>query len=226
MTDEHLYDTVNEIHRPVVGEIMGVVHVDDPKSPIPNTCYDVQLHSMQPGYVQSFVMPPMPYVGESRGGSHDSQRPLLVGQFVLVDFLEGDPRRPFILQTYSKCDGEVELDPPLRVEHPMHKELVNGTEFQVNKDGSVSILVKSGESISVKKSDGTTQLFKVSDSGQVEAGSVTKSLLTEDFASVLSTIVNTATTGDLLLAALKLAFTAPTGPTSLNDKKTTKLKGE
>ena len=228
MTDANLYDIRNPIASPAVGTVVGVVAPNDPESQFTSYTYEVELHSEDVGHVQSFRMPPMPFCGESSGGDIDFQDPLLVGQTVLVSFIEGDPRKPFILCRYSDGEGGYSTSVPSRAEYPKVKKTYNGVRVEIDKEGSVSIQMKAGQSINVKREDGTTQILRMNENGNIDAGvsASVKKLVTEEFISVLKAITDAAPSAEPFLAALKLALGTPTGPTSLVDKVTTKLKGE
>jgi len=119
---------------PTVGDVTGVYPKDHPENPSGEiTLYQVTLQIQFPA--TEYVLPFVPAAPNLSGGAIDGEDPFLVGQSVLVNFIEGDPNRPFIQSRWFD-GGATEIAQTLTEWPKWHKQ-INGVDFWVNKIGGV-----------------------------------------------------------------------------------------
>lgn len=150
---------------PVVGRVMVVVPKNDPRNVTSTvTLYDIEVYTQRPSTTALLEM--VPYLGQSAGGGSEGEDPLVVGQYVIVLFLEGDPNRPVIVGSYLSHDTAVAQT---AAEHPHTRIVRRGLNLTVDKDGSGDVQIAAGRAVRVLNSAGTV-LFRVTDAGDVELG--------------------------------------------------------
>lgn len=229
MTEIHLQQGFSSIRSPVIGQVLEVATSDSSKNDLsPNVLYQVEIYPQSAGHNQSIQLTPCAYAGEMAGGNNDVHDPLEVGQYVLVDFIEEDPNRPIILSKVSKHDGTENIEPSTLSTYPQPQRIINGMKVKSTKEGSIELLIPSGQSVKIVNSTGV-QVANIKEDGSIIAGSsdaLSKPLVTEDFITKMSGAINSPSTinGDTLLAALKVIFVNT--PIGVINSKTTKLKGE
>lgn len=193
-----------DVHRrdyppqlPVLGEVTAIYPKDHPQNPTGKiTLYQVK------GLLQEPAMPVtignnVPYAGQSAGFDHEKESPLVVGQRVIVLFLEGDPQRPVILDTFPYVGPKsTPVAAQTSAEAPQERAIANGVDVVIDKEGNASVQLADGKAFTVKDSNGgvLVKLVKSGGSYEVQLGgsSGLEKLLQAKFVDALNIAVNTA----------------------------------
>lgn len=183
MIDEHLdvHPDDYPIMMPMVGKVTAVFAKDHPENPSGEiTLYQVDVYPQSPAMTVS--LPFVPAKGQLTGGANEQEDPLLVGQAVIVAFLEGDPNRPYIDGRWFD-GGSTELA-ETNSEHPKVSWTRNGVGVFVAKNGTFDLYLAEDQSFILRDSDANV-LFTIRKSGgiyEVDLGGNTglKTLITED----------------------------------------------
>lgn len=152
-----------DVHRrdyppqlPVLGEVTAIYPKDHPQNPTGKiTLYQVK------GLLQEPAMPVtignnVPYAGQSAGFDHEKESPLVVGQRVIVLFLEGDPQRPVILDTFPYVGPKsTPVAAQTNDEAPQERAIANGVDVVTTKDGDTTLTLAEDRSLTVKDSSGS-----------------------------------------------------------------------
>jgi hypothetical protein len=149
---------------PVIGKVVGVYPKDHAENPTGTlTLYQVEIYLHSPAF--SCVIPFAPYLGQSAGKANASEDPLLVGQYVVVAFLEGDPNRPYIQGIWFDQETNVA---GLSADYPTVRHERNGTIATIDKGGNVEVRLASQKSFKLVDSNGVVIFQLVHSGGQYE----------------------------------------------------------
>lgn len=168
MIEEHL-DVHWSDYRPVfpmIGKVVNVLTYEDPKNlPGKFTLYDVELYQQRPSTIH--LADGVPYIGMNAGRAMESEDPLVLGQLVIVLFLEGDPNRPAIIGPYFDQE-HITAVAQSAAEHPRVMHRRNGVDAVVSKDGELSVTLAPNQPMEIKDSAGNVLLEIVYSGGAYE----------------------------------------------------------
>lgn len=157
--DPHLDVHPNDfpIQLPVVGEVTAVLAKDSTENPSGEiTLYQVDVFLGMPAMVVS--LPFVPVLGQMSGGNNEQEDPLLVGQKVVVAFLEGDPNRPYIQGKWF--DAQNTNVAQATADHPKCNWKRNGLQVTIDSAGDAVLSLAEGKKLSIKDSGGNV-LFEI-----------------------------------------------------------------
>ena len=157
--DFHIRDVVQRGMK-FLGRIDDVIAKDDPRNITKRfTLYKVVALLQDP--CMPFVLPEaIPAGGQMGGLGIEFEIPYKKGQTVIIDSLEGDPRRIFIDRAYIDMDHEGDNQTKVAQDtsdHPRARVLINGVQLTINKSGDIELVIPDEKSISWK--DATGRLF-------------------------------------------------------------------
>lgn len=225
---EHLdvhYDDFPNVME-MIGEVRDVICKDDPRNLVGKfTVYGVDMYQQRPSTI--YYMDNVPYIGQNAGIGNESEDPLLVGQLVIVKFLEGDPNRPCIVRPYFNKNHETAVA-QTKEQHPRVKHVRNGVDLTIDKHGETILKLPEGKALTVVDRNGD-QVLKVDEDGDVELGDGTLRRLVDE--RIVAAINGLSWTIPALAVSGTPPATAPgvtTGivtPLVLDNVTTTKTKG-
>lgn len=199
MIEEHL-----DVHwsdyppvLPMIGKVVNVLTYEDPKNlPQKFTLYDVELYQQRPSTIH--LADGVPYIGMNAGKGMESEDPLVLGQLVIVLFLEGDPNRPAIIGPYFDKE-HITAVAQSAAEHPRVKHKRNGVDAVISKDGELSVTLAPNQPMVIKDSGGSV-LLKLHWTGaayevQLGGDSGLQRLMTEAMISVFNSHTHLETGG-------------------------------
>lgn len=219
--ESHLFDGLfAQISRPVCGVVKAVLPKDHPQNTVGAfTLYIVEIYPQAP-LCMSLELRPCPFLGSLAGHGIEVEIPLLVGQSVVVDFLDGDTERPFVVGAYPEIEPDAPGIAESVEEHPKVSIRANGTTITIKKNGDLLVTLADGKAIQFQ--DHTGAALASVGSGALAVAAPLKALLTE-----------------VLLDTLKAQFDSHTHPTpaglssppslgltGLDSAKTAKLRGQ
>lgn len=227
--NDHLFDFgYSGMATPIVGRVLAVHAKHTAQNDEAITLYDVEIYPR--GGIGALTLPPCPFAPNASGGAVETEDPLTKDEWVLVDFIEEDPDRPFILSRYCNLDQESEVS-QTEAEAPHYRKRINGVKLSVAKDGTADLTLPANKTLTLRNEAGDA-LLRVLENGDIELGQASlKALVTEDFISGLANALNltpvAAGDGGLTLKmALFAALTLPSHALFFGAAKTTKVKGQ
>lgn len=157
---------------PAVGEIKAVFPKDHEQNQTGGqfTTYQVQMYWQRPCH-SALLNRQVAALGQQAGGDIDWEIPYLVGQKVMVQFLEGDPNRPLIMGRIPDAtqSNQVSQD---TVDQPQTTISINGARFVVTKEGDVKITMASARSVQCLNQNGDV-IADIVENGDVKLGGST-----------------------------------------------------
>jgi len=154
----------------VVGKVTAVYPKDHLQNPVGTiTLYQVQVHRQRPPATTA-LLSFVPAKGNLSGGVIEGEVPLVVGQWVVVAFLEGDPNRPYIDGKWF--DQETTTLAETTSQHPREIHKINGNIATVDKNGNVEWKIAANMTLTVADSAGNVllQLVKPGATYEVRLG--------------------------------------------------------
>lgn len=140
----------------VIGKITAVFAKDHLQNPVGTiTLYQVEVYRQRPPATTA-LYPFVPAKGNLSGGVIEQEVPLVVGQWVILSFLEGDPNRPYIDGKWF--DQETTTLAETTTQHPHESHKINGNTATVDKNGNVEWKIATNMTLTVADSAGNVLL--------------------------------------------------------------------
>lgn len=191
--DLHLEPIDPSFLGPMRGKVVEVVAKDDPRNPSGLTLYHVEVYRLAPP-AQTQMLPLCPRLGDlgARGNEHHAS--LVVGQFVVVLFLEGLPEYPAICGVWPSQETSIA---PTTADMAGASWRRNGVTAEMAASGDLSLLLKTDRAVVIKDASGEAllRLTKVGLGYEVQLGASAslKTLLTSDAIAAFNSHTHTET---------------------------------
>ena len=183
----------------VEGEVSAVYCKDNAQNLTGEKFTTYQVKLFESGF-DALANSQMRLLNSAVNGLISEETPLLVGQRVLVDFIGGNPNRPYIAGVLpdSLLSNDVS---PTEAEYPQKKAIFQGLTVTQDKNGNAVAQLKESGTLEIKDKDGVV-LMRISEGGTVTSlDNVLKKSFVSSLAGIFTAAAVTPADGGLALKA-------------------------